>query len=80
MISSLGIGEGKYPVGPGEGRSVRDVLLDQFALRQPKLQPNLSANVIEKIEGRYTVKVFNDNADVPMDFAVNLVVSPPDKR
>lgn len=27
-------------IGPGEGRAVRDVLLDQFALRQPQLQPN----------------------------------------
>jgi hypothetical protein len=47
---------------------------------QPKLQPNVSANVITKVPGTYTVKVFNNNPGLAVNYTVNLVTNPPDKK
>lgn len=43
---------------------------------QPKLQPNVSANVISRIAGTYYVKVFNDS-QTPLSYTVTLVTNPP---
>jgi hypothetical protein len=39
---------------------------------QPKLQPNVSADIIGKIPGSYTVKVFNDNPNAAISYSVTL--------
>jgi hypothetical protein len=47
---------------------------------QPKLQPNVSANVITRVPGTFTVKVFNNNPGVVVNYTVTLVTNPPDKK
>jgi hypothetical protein len=47
---------------------------------QPKLMPNVSANVITKVPGTYTVKVFNNNQGVAINYTVTLITNPPDKK
>jgi hypothetical protein len=39
---------------------------------QPKLQPNVSADIIGKVPGNYTVKLFNDNPNAAIAYAVTL--------
>jgi hypothetical protein len=43
---------------------------------QPKLQPNVSADVISTTSGSYTVKLFNDNSGATISYAVTLVAKP----
>jgi hypothetical protein len=47
---------------------------------QPKLQPNVSGNIISKVPGKYTVKVYNDNQNAAIDFEVSLVVGAPENK
>jgi hypothetical protein len=39
---------------------------------QPKLQPNVSADIIGTIRGSYTVKLFNDNPNAAIGYALTL--------
>ena len=43
---------------------------------QPKLTPNVSANVISPVAGRYTVKVYNDDPSLTVHFSLSLVTGP----
>jgi hypothetical protein len=45
---------------------------------QPKLVPNVSADVISKVPGTYTVKIFNDQPNTAViNYTVTLVTKPP---
>ena len=42
---------------------------------QPKLQPNVSADIISKVPGSYTVKVLNDNPNAAISYSVTLATN-----
>ncbi len=47
---------------------------------QPKLVPNVAANVISKVPGTYTVKIYNDTPNTAtISYTVSLVTGPPAK-
>jgi hypothetical protein len=47
---------------------------------QPKLVPNVSGNVISKVPGTYTVKIYNDTPNTAtISYTVSLVTGPPAK-
>jgi hypothetical protein len=47
---------------------------------QPKLRPNVSADIISRVPGAYTVKVLNDNPNAAVTFEVTLATKAPEKK
>jgi hypothetical protein len=47
---------------------------------QPKLRPNVSADIIGKTAGSYTVKVFNDNQNAAVSYSVTLATKEADPK